>query len=278
MSDLFRYFDNNPGRLIHKWWHYFGIYERHFSAFRGKPIRLLEYGVFHGGSLQMWKQYFGPQAQIIGVDINPRCASLAEPGIEIVIGDQEDRQTHAQLREKYGEFDIVIDDGGHTMQQQIITFEEMYPTVKEGGVYLAEDIHTSYQSQWGGGLHKPGTFIEFSKGFIDQLHAWYATSPEHQPGMLTNCTYGVHFYDSIVAVEKRKTSKPFELLTGTAAFPIDAQNYIRLAEHCARKGNLPAAIYNCQEAIKIDPALTDARSILSQLEAELATSRPAVGS
>ena len=124
---------------------------------------------------------------------------------------------------------------------------------------------------------KPGTFIEFSKGFVDQLHAWYATSPEHRPGKLTNSTYGVHFYDSIVVVEKRQINKPFELLTGAASFPIDAQNYIRLAEHHARKGNLTAAIYNCQEAIKIDPALPDARNILSQLEAEFAKSRPPVG-
>ena len=71
MSGLFQYFDNNSGRFIYKWYHYFGVYERHFGAYRNRPIRLLEFGVYQRGSLQMWKHYFGPQAQIIGVDINP---------------------------------------------------------------------------------------------------------------------------------------------------------------------------------------------------------------
>lgn len=86
------YFEANRGRLIHKWIHYFDIYHRHFASYRGRPITLVEFGVFHGGSLQMWKQYFGPQARIVGVDINPDCASLAEEQVEIRIGDQSDRE------------------------------------------------------------------------------------------------------------------------------------------------------------------------------------------
>ena len=53
MNPLERYFRRNHGRLIHKWVHYFDIYDRHFSRFRGRPIVVLEFGVFHGGSLQM---------------------------------------------------------------------------------------------------------------------------------------------------------------------------------------------------------------------------------
>lgn len=253
MSDLFRYFDNNPGRLIHKWWHYFGIYERHFSAFRGKPIRLLEYGVFHGGSLQMWKHYFGPQAQIIGVDINPRCASLAEPGIEIVIGDQEDRQTHAQLREKYGAFDIVIDDGGHTMRQQIVTFEEMYPAVKDGGVYLAEDLLTSYFPNWEGGWRKPDTFIEFSKRMIDQLVAWYKPCPECQADYITRTAYGLHFYDSILVVEKKNIPNPQELMTGIPSFAVGQNEFDLLLDHDIRKGKIANAIAKCRVVLDGNP-------------------------
>ena len=86
MNPLREYFDANPGRLIHKWLHYFDIYHRHFASFREQPITLVEFGVFHGGSLQMWKHYFGPRARIVGVDINPDCESLAEEQIEIRIG------------------------------------------------------------------------------------------------------------------------------------------------------------------------------------------------
>lgn len=269
MSDLYRYFDDNPGRLIHKWAHYFNIYERHFGIFRNKPIRLIEYGVFHGGSLQMWKHYFGPQAQIIGVDIDPRCAALAEPGIEIVIGDQEDPQTHARLCEKYGDFDIVIDDGGHTMKQQIVTFQGMYPAVKMGGIYLAEDLHTSYFPRWGGGIRQPGTFIEYSKLFIDQLHAWYAASADHQPDLVTTSAYGLHFYDSILVIEKALVTQPVQLISGIPSFPVDVLEYLLLAEHYQRKGNLQAAIEQCQAALRGKPDSLQAKSALEQLQAEL---------
>ncbi len=70
---LEEYFRNNKGRLIHKWNHYFDIYERHFNRFRNKQIVILEIGVSQGGSLQMWKNYFGSSAKIYGIDINPRC-------------------------------------------------------------------------------------------------------------------------------------------------------------------------------------------------------------
>jgi SAM-dependent methyltransferase len=253
MSDLFNYFDNNPGRFIFKWYHYFGIYERHFAAYRNRPIRVLEFGVYQGGSLQMWKHYFGEQAQIIGVDINPACAQIAEPGIEIVIGDQTDRKLHAELRAKYGEFDFVIDDGGHTMEQQIVTFEEQYPAVKTGGIYLAEDLHTSYFPQWGGGYAKPGTFIEYSKVLIDKLHGWYGLGAERRPDMITATAYGIHFYDSVMVIEKRKVDPPLQLASGKATFPLGILELTLLSEHHVRKGNLQAALECCQLAQKYEP-------------------------
>lgn len=259
MSDLYNYFDNNPGRLIHKWGHYFNIYERHFSIFRGRPITLLEYGVFHGGSLQMWKHYFGPQARIIGVDINPRCAELAEPGIEIFIGDQEDPATHRALREKYGEFDIVLDDGGHTMRQQIITFEEMYPAVKAGGIYLAEDLHTSYFAAWGGAWRKPDTFIEYSKKLIDQLAAWYKPCPECQPDYITRTAYALHFYDSILVIEKQNIPEPVDLATGKPSFAFGHKEFDMLIDHDVRKGRIADAIVKCRRVLEVetDPARSD---------------------
>ena len=65
-SVLRDFFENHPHRMIHKWMHYFEIYERHFNQFRGKPMSMLEFGVLHGGSLQMWKYYFGKEARIYG--------------------------------------------------------------------------------------------------------------------------------------------------------------------------------------------------------------------
>src|SRR6478735_7675915 len=100
MNDLEQHFRSNTGRLIHKWDHYFEIYERHFSRFRGTEVVVVEFGVSHGGSLQMWKKYFGPKAKIIGIDINPACKALEEEQIEVIIGSQEDKSFLASLRER----------------------------------------------------------------------------------------------------------------------------------------------------------------------------------
>ena len=220
-NPLYDYFIKNPGRLIHKWIHYFDIYERHFRQFVDKEITVVEFGVFHGGSLQMWKQYFGPKAKIIGVDINPNCKALEEDQITIEIGDQEDRSFLQSLTDKHGPFDLVIDDGGHTMGQQIATYEVLYGAVKDDGVYLVEDLLTSYRVKppFNAGYKNPNTFIEYSKNFIDKLHAWHS----QQPGELavddfTRTTFGLHFYDSVLVIEKRKIEKPYHIKTGKPSF------------------------------------------------------------
>ena len=110
-NPLEEYFVRNNARLIHKWAHYFEIYHRHFYSFRGRQITLMEFGVYRGGSLQMWKHYFGGRARIVGVDIDPACKEFEEPQIEIHIGDQADNDFLRQLRQKIGPVDILIDDG-----------------------------------------------------------------------------------------------------------------------------------------------------------------------
>ena len=220
VNPLALYFQNNPGRLINKWHHYFDIYHRHFAAFRGKSPVILEIGVFHGGSLQMWRQYFGPGATIVGVDIDPRCRELEEEGIRILIGDQADRAFLAELRRQVPHVDIVIDDGGHTMVQQITTFEELYPHVQPNGIYLCEDMHTSYDASMGGGYRREGTFVEFGKGLVDRLHAWYSFEPERFTiDALTRSTYALHFYDSVLVVEKKPIERPQTSMTGRPMFP-----------------------------------------------------------
>lgn len=218
-NPLAAYFFANPGRLMQKWHHYFDIYHRHFERFRGKSPVVLEIGVFHGGSLQMWKEYFGPGARIIGVDVDPRCTAAAEDGIEILIGDQADRGFLAEIRRRYPRIDIVIDDGGHTMPQQIASFEELYPHVQPEGVYLCEDIHTSYAPHFDGGYRREGTFIEYAKGLVDRLYAWYSYEPERfAVDALTRSTYALHFYDSVLVIDKRPMAPPQQSITGQPSF------------------------------------------------------------
>jgi hypothetical protein len=220
MNDLEKYFTENTGRLIHKWKHYFEIYDRHFARFRGTDVHLVEFGVSQGGSLQMWKQYFGPDAKIFGIDINPHCKKLEEKQIEIFIGDQEDRKFLKKLADQISRIDILIDDGGHTMKQQINTFEELFSCIDRNGVYLCEDVHTSYWPEWGAGHKKRGTFIEYSKNFIDYINAWHSLQKNAlRVTEFTRSVHSLHYYDSMLVIEKQRMEKPFHLKTGTPGVP-----------------------------------------------------------
>ncbi len=219
MNALEAYFCQNTGRLIHKWHHYFEVYERHFARFAGKPVVIVEIGVYHGGSLQMWKHYFGKEARIFGIDIDPRCKALEEDNIRIFTGSQADRRFLRETLQSIPPIDILIDDGGHTMRQQIISFEEMFRHVKPDGVYLCEDCHTSYWPEYGGGFRRRGTFIEYSKNWIDYLHAWHARSPRLKVNDFTRSVKSIHYYDSIVVLEKGVVEAPEVSKTGTPSFP-----------------------------------------------------------
>lgn len=240
MNDLEAFFYKHEGRLIHKWHHYFEIYDKHLSRFRGKPISVLEFGVSQGGSLEMWKHYFGPQAAISGVDINPNCKQLEESGIQIFIGDQQDREFLRALAKKLPSIDVLIDDGGHTMEQQIATYEELFPLVAPNGVYLVEDLHTSYWKKWGGGYRRSRTFVEYSKHFIDQINAWHS----HEPGKLrvsdfTKSVHSLHYYDSVLVIEKRPMVEPTHERKGKSLIPEYRQSSPSLIDKVRRKLKRP---------------------------------------
>lgn len=218
-NPLESYFQANSGRLIHKWMHYFDIYDRHFAPFRGRQITVVEFGVSHGGSLSMWKDYFGPNARIIGVDIDPRCAAFTEDRVDVVIGDQEDRGFLRELAERTGPVDVLIEDGGHTMGQQRATFEEFWPHIRTGGVFLIEDLHTSYWRHYGGGYKRAGTFIEYAKDLIDQQNAWHSRDNETLVvDDYTRTIRGMHVYDSIIVFDKGDVPPPTHEKTGTPSF------------------------------------------------------------
>lgn len=214
MDKLKAYFESNNGRLIHKWMHYFDIYERHFKRFVGQEINILEIGVSHGGSLQMWKDYFGEKANIVGIDIDPRCKSFEEEQVNIIIGDQGDREFWKANKSSLPTFDIIIDDGGHHMHQQKISYEEMFPALSDHGVYLIEDLHTSYEAEFGGGFGNSNNFIEYSKKLIDHLNAWYSRDSQLEVTPFTRSTWSMSYYDSVLVIEKRPKEEPHTRITG----------------------------------------------------------------
>ncbi len=211
-SRLEDFFNNRAHRFIHKWIHYFEIYERHFKDLVGKgPINILEIGIFKGGSIEMWIDYFGKDnCFIYAIDIDPRCKEIEKSydNVKVFIGDQADKQFLASVCDQIPPVDILIDDGGHTMIQQINTFEVLYDHVKGGGIYLCEDLHTSYWANYGGGHKRKDSFIEYIKDYIDKLNAHHSREDSLTIDKYTDTIHSMHFYDSIVVLEKFETIKP----------------------------------------------------------------------
>ena len=204
MNPLEKFFFLGEHNKMTKWCHYFDVYHRHFERFRNKPVTVLEIGVWGGGSLQMWKDYFGKECNIIGIDIMEECKNYEEDRIKIYIGSQEDRSFLQKIKSENAHIDIIIDDGGHTMNQQIVTFEELYPHLAEGGVYLCEDLMTSYYPKYDGGrFMDSSSFIGYSKNFIDKLHARYSMGPDLKIDSLTSSINSIHYYDAMIVLEKR---------------------------------------------------------------------------
>lgn len=218
MKSLKKIFDSHTGNMIYKWNHYFEIYEKHFNQFKNsdKQITVLEIGVLNGGSLQLWKEYFGKNSTIYGIDIHPDCYQYQDSknNIYIRIGSQADPNFLKKLLEEIKQFDIIIDDGSHRMKHQIESFKYLWSSVKEGGIYLVEDTHSSYWNYFGGGRSRSGTFIQYTHRIIDSLHAWYSEQRSFKPDEFTKTVNSITYYDSIVVFEKKKRTQPYTIKSG----------------------------------------------------------------
>jgi hypothetical protein len=196
-GELESYFDqHSEGLGIWKWRHYFPVYERHLGQFRGKAARLLEIGVYSGGSLEMWSAYLGADACVVGVDIEPSCRTYARPGIEIVIGDQSDPRFWDGFLANRPPFDIVIDDGGHQTDQQVATIEAVLPQMAPGGVYVCEDVH-----------HEQNGFAAYIAGLATNLHAMRPGGTggtlATEPSAFQRAVHAIHWYPYLIVVERR---------------------------------------------------------------------------
>ena len=217
---LWSEFLNNKHRTIHKWKHYFPAYEAHFARYINRPLLFLEIGCGRGGSAQMWKRYFGPHAQIVGIDINPECKKFEEDQIEIRIGSQSDIQFLQSVLDEFGTPDIVLDDGSHRMSDVVETFRFLYARTANDGVYMVEDLHTAYWDEYGGGVGREGTFIEICKGLIDELNADH-TNGALPPTEFTKSTLSMHFYDSVAVFERGAHTRKWAPEMGAPKSPLE---------------------------------------------------------
>jgi hypothetical protein len=145
---------------------YFQIYDHLFLKYRDHEIVFVEVGVLNGGSLFMWKNFFGEKARIIGIDLNPEAKKWEEYGFEIYIGDASDTYFWDIFFKKIGKIDILLDDGGHTYSQQVVTVESVLNYIKDGGLLVIEDIHTSYLRGFGPRRY---TFMKYVKTVLDKI-------------------------------------------------------------------------------------------------------------
>lgn len=198
LRDYFNAHEKGPG--IVKWLHYFEIYHRHLAKFVGEDVHILEIGVYSGGSMGMWRSYFGPRSRITGVDIEPACKSYENEYTKIVIGDQGDPSFWKRTLADLPPIDVLIDDGGHTPQQQMVTLEQVLPRLNPGGVFICEDVHCLYND-----------FAAFVSGLDEALNEFNSDPVPPKKGDLRNVAkplqswiHSIHHYPYVVVIEKRE--------------------------------------------------------------------------
>ena len=184
-----------------KWKKYFPIYEKLFETYKNKDITFVEIGVLDGGSLEIWKKYFGEKSKIIGIDNNPDCKKFENQDYKIFIGSQSDPKFWNNFYKQVGSVDIILDDGGHTNHQQIITLTESVKYIKNGGLHVVEDVHSSYQKHYGNPYKY--SFINFSKKTIDDINSTFPNVKNFNYS-LNKSIYSVEFFESIVAFKVDK--------------------------------------------------------------------------
>ena len=167
-----------------------------------------------GADLTNLRYFLGPDAHLVGIDIDPASKAICAGRFPVEVGDQTDPDFLDMVVEKHGPFDVIIDDGGHSMVQQITSIEHLFPGLRPGGTYLVEDCHTSYWPQY---IDGEPTFIEWAKARIDDLNAYHHSQELVLPAWARTVS-SMQFFDSIVVVKKGRRHPPFCEIAGTGSF------------------------------------------------------------
>ena len=171
MKSLKNLYENHSDKVTQRWSIYLDEYEKKLNQFQKLPIKLLEVGIENGGSLEIFSKYFFNAELILGCDINTKCKELKfdKSSIKFIVGDINDDETKKKIIE-YSKFDIIIDDGAHGSVDIVKTFSNYFNYLKEGGLFIVEDLHCSYWKDWGGGIFYPLSSINFFKKLIDIIN------------------------------------------------------------------------------------------------------------
>ncbi len=279
-SAMTRYFfGNRAGRPLDKWPHFFPIYERFLSRFVGSRVRVLEIGVFRGGGIDLLADYLGQDAHLVGFDIDPTARDLTDPRFPVFIGDQANPEDLRRVHEEYGPFDVIIDDGGHTVNQQITSAEVLFPLLDDGGVYLIEDVHTSYWDDYQDAGQT--TLLDWARDRLDDLNAHHF-SEERELSEWQLHLRSVHVHDSVLVLEKDVSYPPFSELVGTKEFAmptrerelVDVELVATRDAAIAQRDRVVAEAERARsEAMAVNAALNAALERTTQSLAEMRNSR-----
>jgi len=222
------------------WWPYAEAYHNHFARFRGTQVTFMEVGVQSGGKIALLRDYFGPGLEYIGIDINPSTQKFQNPKhpwVHIEIGDSRSPEFWLAIKQKYQHVDIFLDDGGHAMEDQIVTMEHMLPHVQVEGIFICEDLSTSWSPPYGGRANKDARHAEFVEttmvGLIHKSLDWfmygYMPGENHWQAEQVPDTHWVqqkawwkvvpsqvkhiHYYKNLVVYEKGVTPTPKAIRT-----------------------------------------------------------------
>ncbi len=169
MNDIFNKYDTDKNSYSHN---YTRQYEKLLNDYREKPIKYLEIGVFNGGSVKAFREYFKNSTCILGLDINDKCKIYEDNlnNVFVEIGDATDENFINKITEKYGTFDIILDDGSHINKDVIKSFELLFPLLNDNGLYIVEDticyksyhhINNNYENH-----------LEYFFNFTKYLNQW----------------------------------------------------------------------------------------------------------
>ena len=199
-SDLYKLYQNSPYRSV-KHSGYFQVYEQIFRNFIDSKFTFVEVGIHNGGSLFMWREFFGKDARIIGIDLNPKAKQFEKYGFEIFIGDQSNKKFWSNFYNEVGNIDILLDDGGHTYEQQIVSVVSSIDFINNNGMIVVEDTHTSYFKKFG--YPSKHTFINWAKKLIDNINSRSEDVTVQNP-IFKNIIHSIEFFESIVVFKVNK--------------------------------------------------------------------------
>jgi len=191
-SSTFKSFSNSPYFSI-KHTNYFDVYDKLLTKFVGETITFVEIGILDGGSLFMWRDFLGKNARIIGVDLNPEATKWREHGFEIFIGDQSSSSFWVDFFGEIGDIHVLLDDGGHRNDQQIITTRSVLPHILDDGLIIIEDTQTSFMKFES---FRKYSFVSFLKDKISSLNA-RSDELSIKKDVFSNSVYSIEFFTGI---------------------------------------------------------------------------------